>query len=174
MERSKRSPDGAQRNPGATSPRVPAFRFASCGLPTTPPPPPHSSKRSPDGAQRNPGATSPRVPAFRFAPCGLPPPPLLRRITAALDLLDERPPRRPPVKLGAGSAGAHAAVRTHGVLGRALAPFRRRLLDRHALRPRAQAQHAADRLAHLAHRVLAVLGEIEGARRRAVERREIE
>ena len=74
---SNRSPDGAQRNPGQSSPPNPWRRSLHAGYLAAAALNPdrvaarNSSYRSPDGAKRNPGSASPPHPALRFAPCGL-------------------------------------------------------------------------------------------------------
>src|SRR4030095_12485609 len=90
----------------------------------------------------------------------------LLRITAALDLLDQRACVRPPFEVRPRALGAHATVRAHGIVGQSLAPFCCRLLHSHALCAATLPEHAADRFAHLAHGILAVLGVIELAVRR--------
>src|SRR5262245_59345652 len=95
-------------------------------------------------------------------------------ITPLLDLLDQSARLRQPAELAAGTAGADAAVGGHGVSGGALAPFARGFLHGHRRGRAGKAEHAVDGLAGLAHRVLAILGEIEAAGRRSVDRERIE
>src|SRR5215471_9920054 len=75
----------------------------------------------------------------------------LQRITAALDLLDQRASLRPPFKFRARALSANAAIGAHGIVGRSVTPFGCRFLDGHALRAAALSKHAADCFAHLAH-----------------------
>src|SRR6266446_5393757 len=93
-------------------------------------------------------------------------------IAPLLDLLDHAARRWFPAELPR-ALGADTAVRGHGVLGSALAPFGNRLLHRHRRWRAGKAQHAVDGNAELAHRVLAILDEIERARRGLFDRKRI-
>src|SRR6478735_1327623 len=86
-------------------------------------------------------------------------------IAPLLDLLDHAVRRWFPAELPC-ALGADTAVGGHGVLGGALAPFGSRFPHRHRRWRSGKAQHAVDGNAELAHRVLAILDEIERARRR--------
>ncbi len=94
-------------------------------------------------------------------------------VTPLLDLFDQSTRVRLPAKLPR-ALRPHPAVRCHRILRRALAPLGGRFCHRHRRRRSRKTQHAVDGLAGFAHRILAVLGEVEAARRGLLDGKRVE
>src|SRR5256885_6504473 len=98
----------------------------------------------------------------------------LLAVTPPLDFLDQPARRRLPAEFSPRALGTDAAVGGHGIFGGALAPFGGGLLQGHRCGLAGEAEHSVDGEARLAHRVLTILDEVEGAGRRLVDRQRVE